>query len=159
MFPLLCRVSFTFMLLSWGRIKIKMPVQQQEAQKAHKWNNNEAGVCMSKQFWHISPFIFQVAVAICRAVSFPSCAVVLLLRYFKAFHCWFKKEALQTKNFIVLYKTVVYSHSIQGHHYFSINIVHSVLQQHFRQPRFNLVFAKKEQSAFFSLLILLRVSN
>lgn len=52
MFPLLCRVSITFSLLGWGGgIKIKMPVQQQqEAQKAHKWNSNEAGVCMSKQF-------------------------------------------------------------------------------------------------------------
>lgn len=57
------------------------------------------------------------------------------------------KEPLQTKShFIVLYKIALYSHSIQGHQYFSINIVHSVLQPHFMQPRSNLVFAKKEQA-------------
>lgn len=102
---------------------------------------------MSKQFWHISPFIFQVAVTICRAVSFPPYAVVLLLRYLKVFHCWFERNLCKQKShFIVVYKIVLYSHNIQGHQYFSINIVHSVLQPHFMHPRSNLVFAKKEQA-------------
>lgn len=40
---------------------------------------------------------------------------------------------------------MLYSHNIQGHQYFSINIVHSVLQPHFMHPRSNLVFAKKNK--------------
>lgn len=142
MSPLLWRVSITCFLLASCRIKIKMPVQQQQkARKGHRWNYNELGCvcrCNLDTFYHsFYKKLSSIGVRIHLHTKLSCC----LQDIWKCFTAGLKGNIANPSHFIVFFWR---QHSGSPVFFFFINIAHSV-QPHFLQRRSNLVFAKKNR--------------